>query len=61
MTNDNAGIKAIKTLNERFKIISTRKKHIITINSIEDEEKYLGTLEPSVEKDYQSVENGYMK
>lgn len=58
MTNDNAGIKAIKTLNERFKIISTRKKHIITINSIEDEEKYLGTLEPSVEKDYQSVIEG---
>lgn len=58
LTNDNANIKAINTLNDRFKIISNRKKHIITINSTEDEEKYLGVLEPQVEQSYQSVMEG---
>lgn len=53
-----ARIKAIETLNDRFDIISIRKEHTIVIKSKEDEEKYLGKLEPNVEKDFHSVMGG---
>lgn len=55
---DNARIKAIKTLESRFKITSTRKTKTISIHSKEDEEKYLGKLEPNVENNYQAVIQG---
>lgn len=52
---DKARIKAIKTLENRFKIASARKTRKISINSKEDEEKYFGKLEPIVEDNYHSV------
>lgn len=56
--NENAQIKAIKTLNDRFHVISNRKKQTIVITSKADEEKYLGVLEPKVEENYKSVIEG---
>lgn len=55
---DNARIKAIETLESRFQITSTRKTKTISIHSKEDEEKYLGKLEPNVENNYQAVIQG---
>ena len=50
-----ARIKSIKTLNDRFHVISIRKKKTIIINNKEDEEKYLGKLEPNVEDNFQLI------
>lgn len=57
---DEARISAVKTLNNKYKINSIRKykTKTIFINSIEDEEKYLGKLEPDAEKNYLKVIKG---
>ena len=56
--SDKAHIKAINTLENRFKVSSIRKIKTISISSKEDEEKYLGKLEPNVENNYRSVIQG---
>lgn len=56
--SDKAHIKAINTLENRFKVSSIRKVKTISISSKEDEEKYLGKLEPNVENNYRSVIQG---
>lgn len=53
-----ARINAIKTLNDRFHVISVRKERTIIITSKEDEEKYLGKLEPNVEENFHQATNG---
>lgn len=54
-TTDKARIKTIETLNDKFNVVSIRKQKTIIIKSKEDEEKYLGKLDPDAEHHFKEI------